>query len=80
MGRLLQLVDLDLRNNPLSPKLAKRLFKKGEGRILVMELRKDMHTCVLEDLLEIVTKIGQHRYDEVTPMTMFLYRCHHFSS
>lgn len=64
LGRLLHLVDLDLRNNPLSPKLAKRLFKKGEGRILVKQLQKDMYTCVCEDLLEIVTKIGQYRYDE----------------
>lgn len=64
IGRLLQLVDLDLRNNPLNPKLAKRLFKKGEGRIIVMELRKDMYNCVLEDLLDIVMQIGQHRFNE----------------
>jgi len=61
LGRLQQLGELDLRNNPLSPKLAKRLFKKGPGRILVMELQKDMATCVRQDLLEIVARIGQHR-------------------
>lgn len=64
IGRLELLVDLDLRNNPLSPKLAKRLFKKGEGRILVKELKKDMFTCVREDLCEALHQIGQHRYDE----------------
>merc|ERR1711959_48514 len=64
IGRLEQLVDLDLRNNPLSPKLAKRLFKKGGGRVLVKELKNNMFTCVVEDLEEIITKIGQHRYDE----------------
>merc|ERR1711988_1196333 len=64
IGRLLHLQDLDLRNNPLSPKLAKRLFNKGKGRILVMELRKDMFTCVVEDLLDVIKQIGQHRYDE----------------
>eukprot|EP00656_Telonema_subtile_P044306 TRINITY_DN5058_c0_g1_i2.p1 TRINITY_DN5058_c0_g1~~TRINITY_DN5058_c0_g1_i2.p1 ORF type:complete len:102 (-),score=31.72 TRINITY_DN5058_c0_g1_i2:49-354(-) len=42
LGRLQQLGELDLRNNPLAPKLAKRLFKKGTGRILVMELVKDL--------------------------------------
>merc|ERR1711988_1289363 len=64
IGRLLHLVDMDLRNNPLSPKLAKRLFNKGKGRILVKELQKDMFTCVVEDLLDVIKKIGQHRYDE----------------
>eukprot|EP00657_Telonema_sp_P-1_P003674 TRINITY_DN18661_c0_g1_i1.p1 TRINITY_DN18661_c0_g1~~TRINITY_DN18661_c0_g1_i1.p1 ORF type:complete len:263 (+),score=65.65 TRINITY_DN18661_c0_g1_i1:123-911(+) len=61
LGRLQQLGELDLRNNPLEPKLAKRLFKKGPGRILVMELQKDMGTCVRKDLLEVVAEIGQHR-------------------
>jgi len=61
LGRLQLLRELDLRNNPLSPKLAKRLFKKGPGRILVMELQKDMATCVQADLLEVVARIGQHR-------------------
>lgn len=64
MGRLTKLVDLDMRDNPLTPKLSKRLFKKGGGRILVKELKKNMYTCVVEDLEEVVIKIGQHRYNE----------------
>jgi len=64
IGRLEKIVDLDLRNNPLSPKLAKRLFKKGGGRVLVKELKNNMFTCVVEDLHEIIAKIGQRRYDE----------------
>merc|ERR1711865_38072 len=35
-----------------------------EGRILVKQLQKDISTCVYEDLLEIINKIGQHRYAE----------------
>lgn len=68
IGRLQGLLELDLRNNPLSPKIAKRLFKKGEGRILIMELKKDMATCVREDLLAIVDEIGQHKSHELAIM------------
>jgi hypothetical protein len=33
-----------------------------------------MYTCVCEDLLEIVMKIGQHRYNEVGPLLGLLPR------